>query len=101
LNIALGRRGSTELLEALREAAKFGLDFELIADYGAVPIPNAKLRSFLARLEKDGAFETLWLTPSLPYYRLGSPFDAVSGGLTCASSRAIDRRTPCSAWKRC
>jgi hypothetical protein len=82
LTEALTGRASAELLKALRSVAKYGLDFDAIAKYKALPIPNAKLRNFMARLEEQGAFDALWLTPSLPYYRLEPPFDRIKSRLT-------------------
>lgn len=82
LTEALDGRASAELLTALRSAAEHGLDFEAIANYKSIAIPNAKLRQFMSRLEALGAFETLWLAPSLPYYKPGPPFDRIKSGLT-------------------
>jgi hypothetical protein len=65
------------LLSAAEVAHSTSLPFESIAKYQTIPIPNARLRGLFEALDKEKAFDSLWLQPSLPYYTLGDRDDSV------------------------
>jgi hypothetical protein len=64
----LGRAGKVPTLSSR-------LDGDAIKRYAAVDPANARLRGLLSDLEARGAWQLLWLPPSLPYFEPGPPFD--------------------------
>ena len=62
----------------LRRLASRGarlIPWEQIERYGPLNPGNARLRSLFSETLDLGAWRLLWITPSLPYYRLAEPFD--------------------------
>jgi hypothetical protein len=103
LNFMEGYQLRTKLLEAAREgycsdslamavttAHAGSLPFERIEKYREVHIPNARLRALMKSLGEEGAFDVLWLLPSMPYY-------APAGRLANART-SISKRLIFSAW---
>lgn len=70
------------VIDAFTAAAPAMLPFDTVDAYRPLALPNARLRSLQARLDDEGAFETLWLPPSLPYYGLADDFAKVKPGLS-------------------
>ena len=81
---------SERVLNALKLASKHQLDFDAIAKYDPLSVPNARLRYLLEDLHAEGAHQALWLPPSMPPYELGGVFQAVRPSLT--------KRLVFSAW---
>jgi hypothetical protein len=71
-----------ELLAAMYAAQPACLPFDAIANYQQLPIPNARLRDLMQTLERERAFELLWLAPSFPYYPPAGPFASEKNTLT-------------------
>jgi Helicase conserved C-terminal domain len=68
------RRYDNAFAEALN-ARQLLLPWQDIEAYGAIDPGNARLRWLSHEMLASGAWRILWLPPSLPYYRLGVPFD--------------------------
>lgn len=84
-------RVDAELLSAVAAAREFALPYDAVRAYRPLPLPNARMRELVEALDGDGAFDILWLPPSLPYYPLEGAFARVSPGLT--------KRLVFSAWQ--
>ncbi len=59
--------GLADVLSSARDSL---LQWEAIKSYQKIEPANAKLRSLLAQKVEGGAWELLWVPPSLPYYRV-------------------------------
>jgi hypothetical protein len=57
----------------------------------ALAVPNAKLRELIADLDSLGAFDILWLPPSMPAHELRGSFES-------ARTKGITKRLIFSAW---
>jgi len=64
----------TALATILGTRPKGLLPWGAIESYGEIDPSNARLRDLLASTIGAGAWRLLWIPPSLPYYRFGSPF---------------------------
>ena len=62
-------------LGSVLDGAEGLLDIKQIEAYGKVDPGNARLRALMADIVETGAWQLLWMPPSLPYYQLGPPFD--------------------------
>ncbi|MFN8434318.1 MAG: helicase-related protein [Anaerolineales bacterium] len=65
---------AAEVLEALNVYPQLLLSTADIDNYSQVDPGNARLRSLMAGTLGLGAWQTLWLPPSLPHYKLEEPF---------------------------
>jgi hypothetical protein len=54
------------------------LDIEAVRHYRRIDPANARLRGLLKDLDEREAWQQLWLSPALPYYAPGKPFDRSS-----------------------
>ena len=70
------------LVSAAAAAETSCLSGRNIATYQPVEPPNPRVRRLISELDETGAFDTLWLPPSLPYYHPEGRFAAVSPGLS-------------------
>lgn len=70
----IGESQDKELLQVLAGANELLLSRELIESYSQVDPGNARLRYLTNDVIGPGAWQLLWLPPSLPYYSLGNPF---------------------------
>jgi hypothetical protein len=61
--------GDAELAQALALFKAQLLSWEAIQQYQAIDPGNAKLRTLLANTVEQGAWQLLWVPPSLPYYQ--------------------------------
>ena len=77
-----------ELAELLEDGDGL-LDIEQIEAYGRVDPGNARLRALMADIVDTGAWRLLWMPPSLPYYRLGPPFDDPEAGRCHQAARVL------------
>lgn len=78
------------LTRLISDCRGVGLPTEQISRYADLGTPpNAKLRELTKRLVAEGAFDVLWLPPSLPYYQLAGSFSAAAG---------LTKRLVFSAW---
>jgi len=69
--------GDPEIRDLLRSAGDDGLlSFDQIRAYERVDPGNARLRALMADTLDRGAWQLLWMPPSLPYYEPGPPFDS-------------------------
>lgn len=59
-----------KLIGALGDGANALLPWETISDYHKVDPCNSKLRILLDRTVESGAWQLLWIPPSLPYYKI-------------------------------
>ncbi|HLW61181.1 MAG TPA: helicase-related protein [bacterium] len=76
LKEAVGDPNEHSALEAaLSGAGSLLLPWPAIRAYGEIDPGNARLRGMLTETVRNGAWRLLWIPPSLPYYRLGGPFD--------------------------
>lgn len=59
------------------------LDWSTVDAYERIDPQNGRLRWLIDDLDHHGAFELLWIPPSLPYYETGSRYEsAATAGLT-------------------
>jgi len=63
-----------ELAEKIKEATSTQLPWADWSKYEPVESDNPKLRDLTDKTVGRGAWETMWLAPSLPYYQLGGPW---------------------------
>lgn len=76
LRDAIGVDGDLEIIELLRSATDDGLlSFDQVRGYQQVDPGNARLRALMADTLDRGAWQLLWMPPSMPYYEPGPPFD--------------------------
>jgi hypothetical protein len=81
---------TAEVLTALDECCRSALPFDRVAAYEPLgEAPNARFRQLLSQLDSAGAFDVLWLPPSLPYFALGGSFP---------KARQLTKRLVFSAW---
>ncbi|BCS31397.1 helicase [Luteitalea sp. TBR-22] len=78
------------LVSAVSEARSTLLSREDIERYAELDPANARVRNLFEDLDAAGAFEVPWVPPSMGYYALEGPFDAVKSGFT--------KRLVFSAW---
>lgn len=81
-----------ELAAALRQADGVIVPWRQIEKYAAVDPANARLRSLLADTVEIGAWQWLWMPPSLPYYQLAGPYRT-------ASAASFTKRLIFTAWR--
>lgn len=67
------------------------LDWEDVDAYRKVDPQNGRLRWLVEDLERQGAFELLWVPPSLPYYRADSAYER-------PESASLTKRLVFSGW---
>jgi hypothetical protein len=67
------------------------LPWSAVERYGKLDAANPRLRKLDQELIESGAWRQLWVSPSLPYYRLGKPFDS-------ADNRLRTKRLVFSSW---
>lgn len=79
------------VIESIQLAVPQQLPTATVERNEVLDVPNAKLRSLVADLEHMGAFEVLWLPPSMPVYGLGGRFKR-------AGEQGITKRLIFSAW---
>lgn len=63
-----------------------------LEQYSDVDPGNARLRGLVRDLDRHGAWEVLWVPPTLPYYRLEGPFSKAAEG------SGLSKRLIFSAW---
>lgn len=81
LRKALGGPLHDELDELLRTAQ--ALDRGRLERFEPIDLGNARLRQLAGDTVDQGWWRLLWVPPSMPYYRLGSPFEeAAAAGMT-------------------
>lgn len=61
------------LVEALSQGAS-GLSWERVRGYQRIDPANAKMRGLAADVLDRGAWQLVWISPSLPYYELDGPY---------------------------
>jgi len=61
------------LVDAL-STSPAGLTWELVRTYQRVDPGNAKMRGLAADVLDRGAWQLVWIPPSLPYYELEGPY---------------------------
>lgn len=75
LRAALDRSGGREALaHILGSGGSALMPWEAWHSYSEVDPANARLRSLMADIIESGAWQLLWIPPSLPYYELEGPF---------------------------
>ncbi len=79
-----------ETATQLQKAQHLLLPAATIEQFGALDPNNARLRSLLAETVDAGAWQLLWLPPSLPYYQLDMPFSTLP---------TLTKRLIFSAWQ--
>lgn len=91
---ALAKEDSPALREALEHVLPRGglLSWEDIEAYRPIPLASARLRWLLGELQRQRAFEILWVPPSMPYYEL-------AGAYAQAAGRGFTKRLLFSAWR--
>jgi hypothetical protein len=81
LRDAIGADGDQEIIDLLRAATDDGLlSFDQVRAYEQVDPANARLRALMADTLDRGAWQLLWMPPSMPYYEQGPPFDDAAIG---------------------
>lgn len=76
LRDAIGVDADEEVIDLLRTATDDGLlSFDQVRAYQQVDPGNARLRALMADTLDRGAWQLLWMPPSMPYYESGPPFD--------------------------
>lgn len=68
------------------------LDWDEVDRYERIDPQNGRLRWLVDDLEAGGAFDLLWLPPSLPYYRAGSVYET-------DAARALTKKLIFSGWQ--
>ncbi len=63
------------LRERLRQGRNQLLPLDRMEAYEPIDPANPRVRQLTSELLDNGSWQMLWLAPSLPYYRLGRPFD--------------------------
>ncbi len=66
---------SAELRKALIQSTGTLISFDDMSKYRKLNFANARLRALTIATIGTGVWRLLWLPPSLPYYKLGGPFD--------------------------
>jgi hypothetical protein len=78
------------LVDAVEKSGPAHVPLDIIRNYQPIdPLPNARFRELTRQLSEQGAFDVLWLPPSLPYYPLSGPFEKAKG---------LTKRLIFSAW---
>lgn len=67
------------------------LDWEAVDAYQRIDPQNGRLRWLVDGLEAQGAFDLLWIPPSLPYYSAGGRYEA-------AAAAGLTKRLVFSGW---
>lgn len=90
----LAKENSSELRKTLEHVSPQGglLNWEDIEAYRPIPLASARLRWLLGELQRQKAFELLWVPPSMPYYEL-------AGAYAQAAGRGFTKRLLFSAWR--
>lgn len=70
--------GASGVAQALSAEMQALLDWREVEDYAEIDPANARLRGFLDDILANGAWQTLWVPPTAPYYRLEEPFRSLS-----------------------
>lgn len=83
---------SPALAQAMSNGPGLLLDWQQVATYGQIDSGNARLRGLLSETVDAGAWQLLWMPPSLPYYQLGGPFAE-------AGASQLTKRLIFSSWK--
>lgn len=84
------RRGEEAVINCLHNGADTLLPSAAIEQYAPLDPNNARLRSLLRDTVDAGAWQMLWLPPSLPYYQLAPPFSELP---------TLTKRLVFSAWQ--
>ena len=89
---ALQGEQSGDLVRSVRQSKHSLIDWGLFERYGKIDPANARLRGLMADTVDRGAWQLLWLPPSLPYYSLEGPLG--ESGL-----RGFTKRLVFSSWR--
>ena len=81
----------TNLAQLLEKANKLLLPWNRIEAYERVEPGNARVRNLVRELDNSGAWQLLWMPPSLPSYQLGADYKR-------AADTGLTKRLVFSAW---
>ncbi|RKH68029.1 helicase-related protein [Corallococcus aberystwythensis] len=81
-----------ELARALTAPGNLRLPWSSVERYAEIDLGNARMRELVAQTLGRGAHRMLWLSPSLPYYRLRGPWGE-------PGAKDVSKRLVFSSWK--
>ena len=81
----------TNLAQLLEKANELLLPWNRIEAYERVEPGNARVRNLVRELDNSGAWQLLWMPPSLPSYQLGADYKR-------AADTGLTKRLVFSAW---